>query len=99
MSKFDESKITEEMNSLSTIIKNHLITDKQKNLWNLIINKKEDTIRYTAPELLAENIHITHLLQGWAYFVDFNLLSREKIIIIDSQIRDFLKNKLKLIVK
>ena len=99
MSKFDENKITEEMNSLSAIIKNHLITDKQKNLWNLIINKKEDTIRYTAPELLAKNIHLTHVLQGWTNFVDYNVLSRERIIIIDYQIRDFLKNKLNLIIK
>lgn len=99
MSKFDENKITEEMNSLSAIIKNHLITDKQKKLWNLIINKKEDTIRYTAPELLSKNIHLTHVLQGWTNFVDSNLLSREKIIIIDSEIRKFLKNKLNLIIK
>lgn len=99
MSKFDENKITEEMNSLSAIIENQLITDKQKNVWDLIIKKKEDTLRYTAPELLAENIHISHLLQGWSYFVDFNLLSREKIIIIDSEIRKFLKNKLNLIIK
>ena len=89
MSKFDENKITEEMNSLSAIIENHLITDNQKNLWDLIIKKKEDTLRYTAPELLAKNIHLTHVLQGWTYFADSNLLSREKIIIIDYQIRDF----------
>ena len=41
MSKFDENKITQEMNLLSAIIENQLITDKQKNLWDLIIKKKD----------------------------------------------------------